>query len=231
MQHWARRCLRDRAGSVNFRDNPRSFTSTEQVGLDRVIKRWGRCDLTPARHWASARGVWRGSLCEAALRARNKGRAKSWTFRSVADAKRSETRSSPVESCYKHPPAWLTTICIWYRCRTSSSEIRVGSSPVPLFYFIKSWRRTRMTKSVPPITAQAPKKMNRMRSRGDRRASSCPARSAQRFERIWRVSWGRIPRWIWRVLRGWVIPCRTCPLPTALSNAVLSGADESYVGM
>jgi hypothetical protein len=47
--------------------------------------------------------------------------------------------------------------------------------------------------------------MIRMRSRGDRRASSCPGRGAQRFERIWRVSWGRIPRRIWRVLRGWVL--------------------------
>ena len=45
---------------------------------------------TPAHHWASARGVWRGSIGEAALRARNKGRAKSWAFRSVADAKGSE---------------------------------------------------------------------------------------------------------------------------------------------
>jgi len=44
-------------------------------------------------------GVWRGSQCEAALRARNKGRAKSWTFRSIADAKRSATRNCQVASC------------------------------------------------------------------------------------------------------------------------------------
>src|ERR1700730_14971533 len=81
------------------------------------------------------RAVWRGSLSEAVLRARNKGRAKSWTFRSVADAKQSETRSSPVESCYEQPPAWLMTICIWYRCGTPSSEI-VGYLPdvAILFY-------------------------------------------------------------------------------------------------
>src|ERR1700730_4756182 len=78
--------------------------------------------------------VWRGSLGEAVLRARNKGRAKSWTFRSVADAKQSETRVSPVESCYEQPPAWLMTICIWYRCGTPSSEIGRDLADVAILF-------------------------------------------------------------------------------------------------
>src|ERR1700738_4975074 len=78
----------------------------------------------------------RGSLGEAVLRARNKGRAKSWTFRSVADAKQSETRSSPVESCYEQPPAWLMTLCIWYRCGTPSSEIGQDLADVAILFLL-----------------------------------------------------------------------------------------------
>src|SRR5579859_5444890 len=40
-----------------------------------------------------------GRFCEVLLRARIKGRAKSWTLRSVADAKRSATGNSRVASC------------------------------------------------------------------------------------------------------------------------------------
>src|ERR1700730_6278093 len=80
------------------------------------------------------RAVWRGSLSEAVLRARNKSRAKSWTFRSVADAKQSETRNSPVESCYEQPPAWLITVCIWYRCGTPSSEIGRDLAEVDILF-------------------------------------------------------------------------------------------------
>src|SRR4029077_15054049 len=40
------------------------------------------------------------------LRARTKGPAKSWTLRSVADAKRSATRNSSGASCYQ-APSWL----------------------------------------------------------------------------------------------------------------------------
>ena len=89
---------------------------------------------TPARHWRQPRAVCRGSLSEAALRARNKGRAKSWTFRSVADAKQSETRSSPVESCYEQPPAWLMAVCTWYRCGTPSSEIGRDLADVAILF-------------------------------------------------------------------------------------------------
>jgi len=51
-----------------------------------------------------------GVHCEVLLRARDqKGRANSWTFRSVADAKGSATGNSQVVSCCAHPPAKLTT--------------------------------------------------------------------------------------------------------------------------
>ena len=56
---------------------------------------WALYDKTPAR----IRGVSGGPLCEAILRTRHRSRAKSWTWRSVADAKGSATGARPVESC------------------------------------------------------------------------------------------------------------------------------------
>jgi hypothetical protein len=54
---------------------------------------------TPARIRAS-----RGSICEANLRTRHRSRAKSWTWRFVADAKGSATGARPVESCRSTSP-------------------------------------------------------------------------------------------------------------------------------
>ena len=41
-----------------------------------------------------------------------------------------------MESCYEQqPPAWLMTICIWYRCGTPSSEIGRDLAYVAILFY------------------------------------------------------------------------------------------------
>jgi hypothetical protein len=60
--------------------------------------------VPPECQLKATRGV--NSLCEVHFALGPKGPAKSWTLRSVADAKRSATRNLSGASCYQ-APSWL----------------------------------------------------------------------------------------------------------------------------
>ena len=66
-----------------------------------AIKRWMARDAVKV-----ARDARIAELCEVHFALGPKGPAKSWTLRSVADAKRSATRNSSGASCYQ-APSWL----------------------------------------------------------------------------------------------------------------------------
>jgi len=64
----------------------------------------------PPRAVAKPRATSGGRFCEVLLRARTKGRAKSWTLHSVADAKWSTTGNFQVASCLGRPSCFVDDI-------------------------------------------------------------------------------------------------------------------------
>src|SRR5437762_137124 len=81
-----------------FRNGCRAWRGTEKSKRSEPRDAHPKQAKTPARSQASGGGHCR----EAILRTRVRNRAKSWTLNSVADAKRSATRSSRVASCLLH---------------------------------------------------------------------------------------------------------------------------------
>src|ERR1700730_17032601 len=98
-----RRAARDlcrRASRAAFR--ARSPVCSARAGAARA---GDSLNARPPRAVAKPRATSGGRFCEVSLRARTKGRAKSWTLRSVANAKWSTTGNFQVASCL-WTPSW-----------------------------------------------------------------------------------------------------------------------------
>jgi hypothetical protein len=81
------------------------------VALAPVVARAGdSLNARPPRAVAKPRATSGGRFCEVSLRARTKGRAKSWTLRSVADAKWSTAGNFQVASCLWTPSCFVDDI-------------------------------------------------------------------------------------------------------------------------
>ena len=82
------------------------FVALAPVQLGQAI----RLTQAPRAPWPSRGRQAGGRFCEVSLRARTKGRAKSWTLRSVADAKWSTTDNFQVASCLWTPSCFVDDI-------------------------------------------------------------------------------------------------------------------------
>ena len=103
-----RRAARDlcrRASRAAFR--ARSPVCSARAGAARA---GDSLNARPPRAVAKPRATSGGRFCEVSLRARTKGRAKSWTLRSVADAKWSTTGNFRVASCLWTPSCFVDDI-------------------------------------------------------------------------------------------------------------------------
>jgi hypothetical protein len=103
-----RRAARDlcrRASRAAFR--ARSPVCSARAGAARA---GDSLNARPPRAVAKPRATSGGRFCEVSLRARTKGRAKSWTLRSVADAKWSTTGNFQVASCLWTPSCFVDDI-------------------------------------------------------------------------------------------------------------------------
>src|SRR5712672_3395832 len=78
----------------------------------------------PPRAVAKPRTTSGGRFCEVLLRARTKGRAKSWTLHSVADAKWSTTGNFQVASYLWTSSCFVDAFWIWGRLSTRSRNSR-----------------------------------------------------------------------------------------------------------
>ena len=103
-----RRAARDlcrRASRAAFR--ARSPVCSARAGAARA---GDSLNARPPRAVAKPRATSGGRFCEVSLRARTKGRAKSWTLHSVADAKWSTTGNFQVASCLWTPSCFVDDI-------------------------------------------------------------------------------------------------------------------------
>ena len=117
-----RRAARDlcrRASRAAFR--ARSPVSSARAGAARA---GDSLNARPPRAVAKPRATSGGRFCEVSLRARTKGRAKSWTLRSVADAKWSTTGNFQVASCLWTPSCFVDDILDLGSISTRSRNFR-----------------------------------------------------------------------------------------------------------